>query len=604
MLILVGTAFPACAARAPVRTTSTPVPAAGAVAAPEAAAPAGTAQSPALAAALGDPDQNTLSQTIHDGLTGLALEEPALRERLQRAARELASLHHAHGAQAIRRAHVQACQGDEPRDAYDAVLCRLWLESAGTRSSHGHRHASLASTRAGRKRLLELERAAQDGRADRLSAVSDAELHETLKKIHSFEKLRLLIENALSDRSCASTALLTGLGLRTEERFPESDYRELAEALYARAAECGSDAAAAKGAYRLGLLQIWDRDYLAAARTLEKLSDNPAADDYRSRVVYWRYFCAKQTADFATRDKMKELLARDYHLTLHGLITVGPKPTDNHPTVAFSSALHPELNPAIRVAEALLQEGDKHTAMQAIEPLTDELSQAEPAFQLYVGLVLMRADDSVHKFKILTGLFRDYPGLISHESLEMLFPLNRFEVVRHYGRTADPFLVISLIRQESAFNEHARSPVGALGLMQLMPRTARRMERVSRNALYNPDVNIRLGVRFFSRLSERYGGEAELALAAYNAGPENVDTWQARYPVSNRLLFVDLIPFRETREYVASIARNYFWYKKLYEEQPPSPETPGHGAGGTAAAADRLVHPPVEKTAFFKLFDS
>ena len=74
-------------------------------------------------------------------------------------------------------------------------------------------------------------------------------------------------------------------------------------------------------------------------------------------------------------------------------------------------------------------------------------------------------------------------------------------------------------------------------------------------------------MRFFSRLNERYGGEAELALAAYNAGPENVDIWQARYPVANRLLFVDLIPFRETREYVASIARNYFWYKKLYEEE-------------------------------------
>jgi soluble lytic murein transglycosylase len=132
--------------------------------------------------------------------------------------------------------------------------------------------------------------------------------------------------------------------------------------------------------------------------------------------------------------------------------------------------------------------------------------------------------------------------------------------------------------------------MGARGLMQLMPRTARRMERVSKNALYDPKVNIRLGVRFFSHLSHRYGGDAELALAAYNAGPGNVDTWQARYPVDNRLLFVDLIPFRETREYVASIARNYFWYKKLYEEQDGE------------AAREPALQP--EKSSFSKLFDS
>jgi soluble lytic murein transglycosylase len=139
----------------------------------------------------------------------------------------------------------------------------------------------------------------------------------------------------------------------------------------------------------------------------------------------------------------------------------------------------------------------------------------------------------------------------------------------------DPFLVLALIRQESGFNEDARSRVGALGLMQLMPATARRMERVSRREIQDPKTNIRLGVKYFSGLIDRFGGDGELALAGYNAGPEKVDEWRRRYPVNDRMLFNDLIPFKETREYVSLIGRNYFWYLSLYSTQSRTPASSG-----------------------------
>lgn len=579
---LLGAAFPACASRAPVPPSPAAVPVAASVSPPE--------SSPG-------PGQSDLGQSIQDNLTGLALETPADRERIEREATALANSHKGRGGSAIRRSRVQSCQKDEPKDAYEAVFCHLWLEASGLHHEHGPKHPlRLSSTWAGRKRLKALERAVTAGDLSALSQASESEIHETIKKAPAGMHLRPLIEAALDNHACTSSTLLTGLGLKSEESFPDPDYRELAEALYARSGECGTNAASAKGLYRLGLLQIWDQNYAAAAKTLAKLTDSPDAADYRSRVVYWIYFCAKQTGDVALRDKMKGLLGKEYHLTLHGLITVGPKPTDNHPNVIFVSATRPQFNATVRVAEALLEQDARHDAIAALEPIVDELTEAEPSFQLYVGLLLMRAGDSVHKFKLLTGLYRDYPGLISRDSLEMLFPLHRFEVVQHYGQKADPYLMISLMRQESAFNDRARSPVGALGLMQLMPKTARRMEHISRNALYDPNVNIRLGVRFFSRLNERYGGESDLALAAYNAGPENVDIWQTRYPVSNRLLFVDLIPFRETREYVASIARNYFWYKKLYEEE----RVPSSSASALPGGQPQQQ----EKFTFFKLFDS
>jgi hypothetical protein len=106
--------------------------------------------------------------------------------------------------------------------------------------------------------------------------------------------------------------------------------------------------------------------------------------------------------------------------------------------------------------------------------------------------------------------------------------------------------------------------------MQLMPGTARRLERVSKNRLVDPRTNIRIGIKYFAQLVEQFNGDAELALAAYNAGPERAETWVKRYPVQERLLFLDLIPFKETREYVASISRNYYWYRRLYPELRPT----------------------------------
>jgi soluble lytic murein transglycosylase len=119
-----------------------------------------------------------------------------------------------------------------------------------------------------------------------------------------------------------------------------------------------------------------------------------------------------------------------------------------------------------------------------------------------------------------------------------------------------------------------------MGLMQLMPGTARLMDRrVRKKDLIKPEVNIRLGVRYFQMLVDRFNGDVELALASYNAGSEVVDRWQRRYPTQNRLLFLDLMPYAETRNYVTLIGRNYYWYSKIYGDQISVTET--NSPGGT-----------------------
>ena len=145
-----------------------------------------------------------------------------------------------------------------------------------------------------------------------------------------------------------------------------------------------------------------------------------------------------------------------------------------------------------------------------------------------------------------------------------MYPLDYFPLVKELSDSVDPYLMQGLIRQESAFNPDARSPVGARGLMQIEPSTARNMESVRPNQLFLPKTNIRLGIRYFKMLLKRYPEEPELALAAYNAGPGKISYWKQRFSTDNRLLFLDLLPLRETRDYVTSIGRNYFWYKTLY----------------------------------------
>ena len=118
--------------------------------------------------------------------------------------------------------------------------------------------------------------------------------------------------------------------------------------------------------------------------------------------------------------------------------------------------------------------------------------------------------------------------------------------------------VFAIVRQESRFLPRAKSPCGARGLMQLMPGTARQVAgqvRVSLGAvdnLYRPDMNIRLGTHYLSWLMRRYDHK-ELSVAAYNAGPGNIDKWQKLFGDLPIDVFCELIPFAETRDYVQRV---------------------------------------------------
>jgi soluble lytic murein transglycosylase len=132
----------------------------------------------------------------------------------------------------------------------------------------------------------------------------------------------------------------------------------------------------------------------------------------------------------------------------------------------------------------------------------------------------------------------------------------------------DPALVLGLIRQESAFDENARSSANARGLMQLLPSTGRRIARQARitrygsKKLYQAETNIILGTKHLAYLVQQYG-KIELALAAYNAGDTRVDRWLKEFGNVDMAEFVERVPFSETRGYIKQVISNRARYRLL-----------------------------------------
>jgi soluble lytic murein transglycosylase len=133
----------------------------------------------------------------------------------------------------------------------------------------------------------------------------------------------------------------------------------------------------------------------------------------------------------------------------------------------------------------------------------------------------------------------------------------------------DPYLVASLIRQESEFNPSVVSYANAYGLMQMLPAVGKEMAREDGMSsfqtfqLLDPITNIRLGTRYLRGRLEKFGGVPEYALAAYNAGDERVVDWKSAGPYQGIDEFVESIPFTQTREYVEAILRNIETYKEI-----------------------------------------
>jgi soluble lytic murein transglycosylase len=212
-------------------------------------------------------------------------------------------------------------------------------------------------------------------------------------------------------------------------------------------------------------------------------------------------------------------------------------------------------------AEVLLELGLSRDALSEFILISKTAASIEDI--LYIGSRLQ----DLGEYKHLISLSYRLPDIETMHNLR--YPNAYWDIVEPLSQqySIDPFLVLSLMREESMFDPNARSTAGALGLMQLMPQTAFRLNRnlhlriTKASHIWDVKNNIHVGTFYLSTLIKEFGSYAP-ALAAYNAGEEKVRKWIQKGNYKSIDEFIEDIPYRETRNYVKKVLTTFFEYKK------------------------------------------
>ncbi|MGA7080463.1 MAG: transglycosylase SLT domain-containing protein [Terriglobales bacterium] len=291
----------------------------------------------------------------------------------------------------------------------------------------------------------------------------------------------------------------------------------------------------------------------------QKLSDR-FRNYYYAELGRQRLKALHSAGDVAPQD------APHYALLDH----VSPLPTAGKITASDP----PDDNLRVARARLLSNGGLADMAVRELQAAASQLDGAwAPPEMARVYQDLGRYDRGIEIMKRTTPNYFavDLPDL-PRPYWEALFPKAYWPDLRKYSELngLDPYLVASLIRQESEFNAAAISRANAVGLMQLLPKTGKtvakqvKLKGYSAPQLYTPAVNLELGTRYFKEMVDKYNGQFEYALAAYNAGTDRVGDWLGQGHYRDAQEFVESIPFTETREYVQAILRNANVYRQLY----------------------------------------
>jgi len=279
---------------------------------------------------------------------------------------------------------------------------------------------------------------------------------------------------------------------------------------------------------------------------------------------YWQARASAQLGDVVQSQSIYDKLAQDrsfYGFLAADTLNKAYQIPDRPVPVLGNELQTLEQQPDFVVAYELVQLGKNLEAQKQWRYATKKLNKP----QLMIAAKLAQKW-LLPQTAIFTLAKADY-----WDDMELRFPINYFGQVETNAakNNLDPSLVLGLIRQESVFDKDVQSPVGAKGLMQIMPKTGQQiavdLNEIWRsdNSLLDPDVNVRYGTFYFKQLLQKFNGHVPLATAAYNAGPHNVLKW---LPAINNMpadIWIETIPFKETRKYVSSVLT----YTMVYQQR-------------------------------------
>ncbi|MCD8562954.1 MAG: lytic transglycosylase domain-containing protein [Alphaproteobacteria bacterium] len=318
-----------------------------------------------------------------------------------------------------------------------------------------------------------------------------------------------------------------------------------------------------------GLISWREKNYKQAAAFFEKAGDSPYASGWTQAAgAFWAARSHMRAGDFKDVTPWMEK-ASTHPRTFYGLLATRALGKDfnfNWDIPAFTTA-HQNLIasfPAGARAMALVDIGQRSLAQAELLRLDTDanagLSTALLAYAEHAQLPKL-------SLRLANLLSNSETGFYD----AALYPDGPWKPGSGYK--LDPALVYAMIRQESTFNPQAKSPKGALGLMQVMPLTAKHVGLEDEAALLKPAVNLDVAQDYILDLFQRstINGDLVKLLVAYNAGPGNLANWMDKPgATTDPLLFIESIPVAETRNYVEKIMANYWMYQRRQGLQTPS----------------------------------
>jgi len=299
------------------------------------------------------------------------------------------------------------------------------------------------------------------------------------------------------------------------------------------------------------------------------LTELPDGEENKLQWRYWLARALEQTGKKAQAQQIYQKLAkeRDYYGFL-AAERIGAKYQMQHHPIVFTAAEKAQVmkEPTIKGAYEfykLSQSKDKWylNARREWQYAIGHLPPAQKAIA-----VVLASHWEWHDQAIMAAAKAGY-----YDDLDVRFPLAfKSQLTRGAKRQGiDLAWVYGIVRQETAFRHKARSRAGALGLMQVMPATARFVAKKidlklkRRQDILDIDTNIKLGTAYLQQMLDKFDGNYMLATAAYNAGPGRSKRWAAENSCVPADLWVELIPFNETRKYVRSV----LFYTRIFEER-------------------------------------
>lgn len=338
--------------------------------------------------------------------------------------------------------------------------------------------------------------------------------------------------------------------------------------------------------FRLGLMRFREKKWGECSAYMERLLALAPNSDWEYMALYWQWR-AQQKLNSESSQKIASKLVERYPLTYYGLraqaeLNGGWIKTNDKKSLPIKSDIwmSETQGQAWERVQLLLKAGWFDEAQAEISELPEPLSPEDRAVR---AKLLAAAFDHYGAIKTLNDVWTERPDLFQWSLARAAFPFEYSASIdkESTANDLDPDLVRSLIRQESSFKATAVSASNAYGVMQILPATAQevagtkwRPAMVLPDDLFNPELNIRVGAIYLSRMVRAFKGNVPLALASYNAGIGRMRKWIASRPdlgdVESRTssspedeIWIDELPWAETSFYVKAILRNLVVYEAL-----------------------------------------